>query len=264
MSFTKGEFLSYRATTKVHLGKIERDIFENDVIEFDGHVMRHGGEEFALSTIRGAISAGWFVDAEDNVSKYIPQKAGIKIRPAQAADIRNRGEEMEVVEASDEERVVGSLADANLGSRDGRITEMETQEGIAVGKIKTAAVQTTTVVDANQASQEIRRLDSTPPPKVEGRKKVATGDVEVAMTGESLTDILPDAAVQTPVKVNRGANIINLETATGYISWDTGAHWKTRAKNAVTKYGTDNVAIAAILKAESPGVQKAIKKAMAK
>jgi len=263
MDFSKGDFRAYRATTKIHLGKIERDIFEGDIIEFDGHTLKHGGEEFALSTVRGAISAGWFVDSTDNVSKYIPQKAGIKIRPAQAADIRNRGEEMEVVEASDEERVVGTLADAKLGSRDGRITEMETQEGIAVGKIKTAAVQTTTVVDSNQAAQEIRRLDNTPPPKVENTKKVATGDVDVAMTGESLTEILPDAAVQT-IKKSGGVNVISLETSAGTIAWDTGVHWKTRAKTAVTKYGKDAEAIAAIVKAESPGVQKAIKKAMVK
>jgi hypothetical protein len=133
-----------------------------------------------------------------------------------------------------------------------------------VGTIKTAAVQNTTVVDSNQAAQEIRRLDGTPPPKVESRKKVATGDVEVAMTGESLMDILPDAAVQAPIKKSRGANVINLETSAGTIAWDTGAHWKTRAKTAVTKYGKDAEAIAAIVKAESPGVQKAIKKAMTK
>jgi len=264
MDFSKGDFRSYRATTKIHLGKIERDIFEGDIIEFDGQTLKHGGEEFALSTVRGAISAGWFVDSTDNVSKYIPKKAGIKIRPAQAANIRNRGEEMEIIEASDEERVVGTLADANLGSREGRITEMATQEGIAVGKIKTAAVQNTTVVDANQAAQEIRRLDGTPPPKVENTKKVATGDVEVAMTGESLTDILPDAAVQTPLKKTRGANVISLKTSAGMIAWDTGVHWKTRAKTAVQKYGNDAEAITAIVNAESPGVQKAIKKAMTK
>jgi hypothetical protein len=269
MQFKRGEFQEFRATTKVHLGKMERDIFENDVIEFDGTTVKFGGEEFGLSTIRAAIEAGWFVVSDDNVSKYIPQPSNIKVRPAQAADMTDRGEPMEMGKASDEERVVGTLDTANLG---GRTTEKGTTEGIAVGTIKTSAKQKTIVSDSSQTAREISRLDNSPPPKAEVR--VATGDVDEAITGETLSDILPDAVssgTPAPTKTKKRTGVpkfnpervVTVAVSDGKeITWDMNAHWRTRAKKAVAEYGGNKEALDAIIKVESKGVAKEIKAAI--
>ena len=267
MKYTRGTFQEFRATTKVHLGKMERDIFENDIIEFDGTTVKFGGEEFGLSTIRAAVEAGWFVVSADNVSKYIPQSANIKVRPAQATDMTDRGAEMEMGQASDEERVVGSIETANLG---GRTTKKGTTEGIAVGTIKTSAKTKTIVSDSSQAAREINRLDNSPPPKV----AIATGDVDEAMTGETLSDILPDAVSSgTPTPTNtkkrtgvpkfNPERVVTVSVSDGKdITWDMNAHWRTRAKKAVAEYGGNKEALDAIIKVESKGVAKEIKAAI--
>ena len=265
MQFKRGTFQEFRATTKVHLGKMERDIFENDTIEFDGTTVRYGGEEFGLSTIRAAIEAGWFVLSNDNVSKYVPQSANIKVRPAQATDMSDRGATMEMGQASDEERVVGTLDDANLGAR---TTTGDTTEGIAVGTIKTSAKQKTVVSDSSQAAREINRLDNSPPPKADMR--VATGDVEEAISGTELPALLPDAATgAVPAKKRTGvpkfnpARVVTVTVADGNeITWDMNAHWRTRAKKAVAEYGGNKEALDAIIKVESKGVAKEIKAAI--
>lgn len=106
--FVKGQFKPYRALTKIHLGKAGTDVYKDDIIEFDGTTVKIAGSEFVDPGVRGGIKAGWFVPEADNISKYIAQRADIKLRPANAAD-RNATESVAFSELADEERVVGSL-----------------------------------------------------------------------------------------------------------------------------------------------------------
>ena len=41
--FKRGEFQTFRATTKVHLGPIEQDVYEDGLIDFDGQTAIIGG-----------------------------------------------------------------------------------------------------------------------------------------------------------------------------------------------------------------------------
>jgi len=270
--YKRGEFREYRAVVKVHLGKFEHDVHEGDIIEFDGQTVRHGGEEYALSTIRAAIDQKWFVPVDDAQTTYVPKSAGIKIRPAQSADAE-RGAPMEVKAAADEERLVGTLDEANLGHREGQgPQEVEPQEGQPIRKLSTPTKQATTVSDSTQASKEIRRLDNmgAKPQDIRVQETAATGDVEVATSGEDLTDLLPGAAVvpQAAPKVEKKASgrkgnsgkpkapkVVTATTKDGTeIKWDLGQHWKTRAKTAIAKYGGDAQAIEAIMTVETKGV----------
>lgn len=106
--FVKGQFKPYRALTKIHLGKAGTDVYKDDIIEFDGTTVKIAGSEFVDPGVRGGIKAGWFVPEADNISKYVAQRADIKLRPANAAD-RNATESIAFSELADEERVVGSL-----------------------------------------------------------------------------------------------------------------------------------------------------------
>ena len=112
MQFTKGNFVSLRATTKIHLGQIGEDVLEDDIIEFDGQTLKLGGHEHQLSALKGAIKAGWFVIASDTKSKYTPKPAGVRIKTSLTQEEDSDRTEMVVQTINDEERVVGEIKSA--------------------------------------------------------------------------------------------------------------------------------------------------------
>lgn len=106
--FETGVFKSYRFTSKVHLGAVQQDVPEGTIVEFDGSVMKWGGQTYTVPQLQAGIRAGWLVPAEDQTSTYKPQPAGVRVRPAQSAG-NERGEPMQMEEASEEEQIVGSV-----------------------------------------------------------------------------------------------------------------------------------------------------------
>lgn len=266
--FQRGVFHTFRATTKIHLGKFERDIFQDDVVEYDGQTLKYGGEEFAISSLKAAVKLGWFVVESDNVSNYIPQSADIKIRPAQSAN-QQRGEAMKVESVADEERVVGTVGKMEV------ISDSATNEDAKpIGKISTPAKQSITLTDSSQASRMISQLDNTPPKKVTLTEKTASGDVTETMVGDELSEILPNAstsgkptatktATTTETATTDNSKIVMVETPIGNIKWDMSVHWTKRASTIVEDYSSNEQVLNAILAVESKGVQKRVKANMA-
>jgi hypothetical protein len=253
IQFKKGDPVRLRATTQIHLGKIERYINEDDVVEFDGQTLDlGGGETHNIPQLRGAVISGWLVEAGDTTTKYVPQPADIKLRPALAADQEHRGVAVKVEQVEHEERVVGTVgtpAEAEDRGASG--------EGVPVGRIQTPAVQTPIVKDSASAQREASRLDSTTPPKVE-LTATATGDVDTPMTGETLTDILPNAATgAVPAAMVAKAGKKTVRLANGD-DWDMGRHWRTRARDALRRYSSDSAGLEAVKAVEVPSVHKFI------
>jgi hypothetical protein len=108
IKWKRGEFYEFRATAKVHLGAIPLDIWEDDLVEFDGQTLRYAGADYSVPSLRAGIKAGWLVPSDDNVSRYISQPAGVKVRPA-TPQTRAEGDSMVFEAASEEEAVVGTL-----------------------------------------------------------------------------------------------------------------------------------------------------------
>lgn len=260
-TFQRGVFHTFRATTKIHLGKFEKDIYEDDIVEYDGQTLKYGGEEFAISSLKAAVKLGWFVQESDNVSNYIPQSADIKIRPAQSAS-QQRGSAMKVEAVSSEERVVGTV-----GKKMEVISDQNTNEDAKpIGKISTPAKQTTTLTDSGQASRMINKLDNTPPKKVKLTEKTASGDVTETKVGDDLEEILPNAEVSGVSKVKKAkanSKIVVVETPIGNINWDMSVHWTKRATTIIDDYSSNTQVMDAILAVESKGVQKRVKANMA-
>ena len=137
-------------------------------------------------------------------------------------------------------------------------------EGVPIAKIRTAAKQRTVLTDTSSADSEIRKLDNTTPPKsvkiaipVEQDIKAvhlsgATGDVAHAIAGDSLEELLPDAA---------SSGIPMLADA---FEWDMKLHWKKRVQIAIEKFGNDPEAIKKICAKEMPQVAKHIQAKLAK
>lgn len=116
-SFTRGQPTPFRATTRIHLGEHEVDIFKDDVILFDGQTVTLGQDTYSVPKLRSAVKVGWLVPAEDQHSEYKPSPSGIRVSPAKEAD---KSKDIEMGFSSEETAVVGTRVTANVGMRDGK------------------------------------------------------------------------------------------------------------------------------------------------
>ncbi len=262
IKFVKGDYQLFRVTTDVHLGRLERYLVKVELVEFDGHSLKFEGAEHSLPQLRGAVLAGWLVPSSDTTTVYKAKSAGIKIRPAQAANMEDRGKPMKVARDEDN-RIVGRAVATPVSETAGT----EGDDGQTVAKISTPARQRTKITDTSAAQSEINRLDNTPPPMV---KKIATGDVEEAIVGETLEDILPEAvssSTPTPTskttKTTKTASTTKVVKLSNGIEWDMGRHWRTRGRDATRTYGGDAETLDLIREVEVPSVTNMIDDRMA-
>ncbi len=189
--FEKGDFKPYTAITKIHLGALETDIQEGETVFFDGTTMKRGSDEEEITTLRAAIKVGWLVPEDVEVGAYIPQPADIKIHEAAPKDSKIR-EARAPLTIQDEERDVGTVASrVSQGAPTGAV-EKDADDSQVVGRMKNSAKSTPIRIDGEDR-KVVKTLDNDARPIVEP-KRVATGDVDEALAGEELVDLLPDAA----------------------------------------------------------------------
>ena len=109
IQFQRGQFRTYRATEKIHLGKYETDILKDDFFDYDGSSVRYSGMEYGVPQLRG-LAGAWFVSASDNTTTYKAQPAGVVVSHA-TPEARERGDTFSMEEASEEEAVVGTMTE---------------------------------------------------------------------------------------------------------------------------------------------------------
>jgi hypothetical protein len=310
MQYTRGEFLTFRATDRISIGSVEGAYVEKDaVIEFDGTVTKIAGQPHSIPSIKSAIKEGWFVPESDTTSTRAVKPAGVAVRPAQHAGRDRDKVEIKMVTVEDDEKAVSTVASAKLGYRDGQHQQgargvvQESDDGVAVSRIKTSAKQSTKVTDAHAAAQAINKLDGTPPPKAQA---VATGDVQETIVGDHLEELLPNAAsAEKPApgiagegtdaadraaaaRASRMAAVNKDEVARGGtptapagdpaleqklaiirmgvpdFEWDLSLQWRKRAKLAVDSYAANPLYLNSILAIETDAVKKLIGEKLAK
>lgn len=103
--FVPGVFHSFRSISKIHLGKLARDLQENQVVQFDGQTLKLDGIDHSYYELRAGVKAGWLVLESDNISTYIPKSSDTKIRAAQD---KGKATKSAPITVSDDERDVGS------------------------------------------------------------------------------------------------------------------------------------------------------------
>lgn len=203
--FHSGEFVSFRAVKKFHLGSIEKDLEVGAVLQFDGTIAKIGTQEHTLPVIRAAIKTGWLVPINAPVGDTAPKPAGVTVRPAQSTGAE-RGATQAIPTVHDEERDLGNLQtvrDRGDGVVRRSVATHESSEGEVVGKLRTSAQQKTRLTTENvtQVTQAIRAADN-----VQGTSRVsdrvvpvkvgsATGDVQEARAGDAIDELLGDAVV---------------------------------------------------------------------
>jgi len=251
ITFVRGTFKEYRSTIKVHVGQIERDLWPDDQIEFDGFVLRVNGETFTVPQLRGGIKAGWLVPIEDQDSVYVPKPAGVEVRPAQDTGSKER---MTIDTVDDEERVVGTVAGAAVGGRARQPEIGGAEMGVAVGKATLAAKkrgERTVIKDAAHAAQLTRKLDN-----------------RTRQAAPSILPLEPPAKKKaTPAKKKKAAKKSQKKAAPssldlgGGVQWDVSGHWSQRVKLAKEKFGDDPQMLKKIMEVDpTKGVKNAIEK----
>lgn len=219
--FELGVFRKYRAITEFHVGAIESNLYEGEVIETDGATLKRGGQQHAVPTIRAAIKVGWLVPEGEEGGTYRPLPAGVQIHTADPKGAKDRGPAKRMVIVEDEHRSVGTLDEVRAkggakappthiagkaadeyqsqkkhpttsGFNADLVTETAAgQEGRIISKLKNPAQARAVDLSKGEDHQARSRIAASSGQQVE---PVATGDVQEARAGDDLEDLLPDAA----------------------------------------------------------------------
>lgn len=104
MTFKKGEFIEFQASTTIHLGRLERNINIGDIIEFDGVNLRVGGTETPMPELKAGIKRGWFKFITKEETKEETKVEAPKVEAPKAV----QKTKLEVENIYDEESVVGA------------------------------------------------------------------------------------------------------------------------------------------------------------
>lgn len=131
---TQTEYLSLR---KFSIGSPAIDIPKNASLFFDGYTLvLEGRPPVPLPQLRGAISAGWLIEAsqyQEGMQAPLPQSANIMIRPADGGNPMDVRARIPVTMAQEEEREVGTIrghARAVQNINNGVVVEQ--QDGVPV------------------------------------------------------------------------------------------------------------------------------------
>lgn len=199
-SFQRGQFVQYRATVSFHVGEHEIKIAEDDVVEFDGVMLRVGGEELSARGCRGAVRSEWLVPISDTTTEYKPRQDIVEMKPADTTKTGRSDTNTQPIQSSDvvvqsEDRVVrrqvGNPATPQMGEvreKKARVQAQATAEGtegtvsVSVGRINVPNKFQSSLENSTSASSEQSRLGT-----MEAGEKVA-------FTGSKLSDVLPEAA----------------------------------------------------------------------
>ena len=99
-SFKRGTFTKLRANSVIHLGRLERNIYEGEVVEYDGLQLKFGGQTTEMPELKAGVKRGWLSIVEETPAAE--EEVVKKEVPAPK-------KEMPVQTVYDEERAVGEV-----------------------------------------------------------------------------------------------------------------------------------------------------------
>lgn len=193
--FKKGEFVQLKANSVIHLGRLERNIYEGDIVEFDGFSLKFNGQSTDMPELKAGIKRGWLTILDtvaeatpvapeatpEPVAKPDPKPAPAKKEMAvqkvydeerSVAEVNPKEEEPKakfplVVESQDDDIREVAFVDSKSGadvsgasSASDGIAESQGAEAVSSIKLKTASNTKTVISDGAQASSEISKLDN--------------------------------------------------------------------------------------------------------
>lgn len=190
-TFKKGTFVQLKASSTIHLGRLERNIYEGDIIEFDGQSLKFGGQVTDMPELKAGLKRGWLTLVEE-----IAEEIAEEIQPVvKETPISKPKKKMPVQTVYDEERSVAEISKnakeskakkfplvvenqdndiipvakvvnksgaeiAGASSSGDGVAESQGAESVSKIKLKTSVNTKTIISDGNQASAEISKLDN--------------------------------------------------------------------------------------------------------
>ena len=267
--YQRGEFVTYRATTDIHL--LERIMHLDEECEFDGVELKWDGDSHTLPAMKGAVNDGWLVPAADTKAVYVPKPADIKVGPADAAG-SDRKSRMRLDTAVEDEQLVNTVeasrgrteasaknpeqasrrrkpqakkakatpAELNTKKKKFSVEVHESQEAVSIATFKNSAVQNPVIKDGSAAKREINRLDNAmgnTPVQVEKiaaarqvRRKKKAQKIASGDVAEAITgNSLPDLLPEALATEKPPPGVRSDKD----FSWDIRRPWRTRLKEAL-------------------------------
>lgn len=199
--YEKNVFKSYRTVTKIHLGQLNDSLSKDEVILFDGFTLRRGGKDHDLPSLQGAVKMGWLVpeSSSETSDTYRPKAASVQIGEA-ISKTDKRTMRSSTTTVQHDEQDVGELSairgDKALPIHDSKnsgnlkkVAEVRDDDGaVVVGRFKTSAK-----AEPIEIGKDDRRVVQTLDNQSSVKVIKASGDVQTAMVGDNLEDILPEA-----------------------------------------------------------------------
>ena len=209
MQTAVSSFRTYRAIYKIHVGGLERDILKDELVHFDGTSMKVGDKSVEAPTLTAAIKVGWLVPLDQvGTTEYKPAPASVQMH--KAASTTPDRKPIEKVVVHDEERDVGHLsrirganAPATHTAKNAGTTHKTANEKGPVGTESDGVVVNRLKTPTNFGKLEVGKDDQRVLRDLDpltGRKfetlvvRTATGDVTEPRIGDTLDELLPDAA----------------------------------------------------------------------
>lgn len=298
--FKRGTFIKLKANSVIHLGRLERNIYEGDIVEYDGFSLKFGGQVTEMPELKAGVKRGWLSIVSENATpEPEPPKPVVKAKKMAVENvydeerpvtqIKEADDQKEVkfpvvIENQDEDIVTVAKVDNKsgadvAGSMNDGVSEMQEAESLATIKLSTSSKQKTVISDGSQASAEISKLENLEAHVTQ--TKIASVDVEDEITLEDAPQPVEEEAPTVDEQALENAQILQaidgevspaqgavpvgtdnskIKVLPGGIEWDTSKHWSKRAKIALDMYGDQPDVLEAIINVETKGVRAAIEK----
>lgn len=297
LSFSKGNFLKLRAKNTIHLGRLERNIYEGDIVEFDGFTLKFNGQNVDMPELKAGIKRGWLTPAPAEAVSEIkveaapaPKKPEVIYDEERSVTQINKTEEAPankfpiVVESQDDdvkevsfvEDKSGATVNSASSASDG-IAEAQGAKTIQP-KLKTASKQKTILSEISQVEKEISALEDMEAPISRSDFKVTRVDDDLDTTTEDTATSLAEDTFQEDIEtlqaveteappatgaIATGTDNSKVVTLPGGVEWDMNVHWAKRAKKAVELFSNDPDTLDLIYQIETKGVVASIQKSLA-
>lgn len=220
-TFQKGDFRPYKVVRELHLGKLGENLPAGTVIMYDGNEMEWDGVKHTISNLKGAINAGWLTP-EGGKAPKVAKPQPRKVAPAKAADDTDNSAPIRFRTVDHEERVVRTVASAEAP------VEPVQQDGSAP-VTKTAAG--TSIDQYGSEGEVIGKIGSPSKTTINMGNPNEVRDVEQALRKQKKA-AAPKPAPKAKAKAGKRAKKDKTIILKSGNTWDRGANWLQRVKNA--------------------------------
>lgn len=214
IKWQRGTFHKLRSLMKIRIGggAVPVDIYEGDEFEYDGTILKYGGQELNSPQARGAFANGWIVPSEDDggerrISSTQPTRniaAAQSVnrdlsrvqRGSKGAISTSHQDEQIVLDVSERRGSENSAKPAVLAPRRAAVQRHASDEGVVIGEVRTKAKAD--FEDATKVSdQQIQAIEegTKGQPILYKKQRTGTLEREGVTVKLNVSDIDPNSVV---------------------------------------------------------------------